>query len=176
MIKSELVQTIDQSVQEVIDWYNSYPDDKFTYVFHKGKWTAGQHLLHLVKSGKAANSGFKVSKLALRMKFGIRKHEESTYQKMYEFYLAKSKETKFVAPQDFEPGPVSLEDKKVLLNKLVKEMNSLKTHTQNWSEKNLSKYVVPHPIFGNMTMRELVMFTSFHNGHHLRILERDYIS
>ena len=42
-----------------------------------------------------------------------------------------------------------------------------------WSEKALDRYQLPHPLLGNMTTRELLFFTVYHNAHHARrIAER----
>ncbi len=36
-----------------------------------------------------------------------------------------------------------------------------------WEEDRMDRYVLPHPVLGNLTIREMLFFTIFHNEHHL---------
>jgi hypothetical protein len=36
-----------------------------------------------------------------------------------------------------------------------------------WQESALDRLVLPHPLLGNLTTREMLMFTVFHTAHHL---------
>ena len=40
----------------------------------------------------------------------------------------------------------------------------------NWSEKDLDKYKLPHPLLGKLTVREMLFFTIYHNEHHLKAM------
>lgn len=35
-----------------------------------------------------------------------------------------------------------------------------------WSETQLDSYLLPHPVLGRVTVREMLMFTLFHFDHH----------
>jgi hypothetical protein len=41
-----------------------------------------------------------------------------------------------------------------------------------WSEKNLDAYLLPHPLLGKITVREMLFFTTFHTDHHLNIMQK----
>ena len=36
---------------------------------------------------------------------------------------------------------------------------------------DLDKYVLPHPLLGKVTLREMLYFTIHHNEHHLELLK-----
>ncbi|MBK7609450.1 MAG: hypothetical protein IPI18_20745 [Saprospiraceae bacterium] len=42
-----------------------------------------------------------------------------------------------------------------------------------FSEAEIDRYLIPHPLVGKITMREMFYFTVFHAGHHQNNLIRD---
>ncbi len=38
----------------------------------------------------------------------------------------------------------------------------------SWREEDLDRYVLPHPLLGKLTLREMLCFTLYHNYHHVR--------
>ncbi len=171
---TELKSLLDTAKNDLVSYFNNEPLDRFNYKPENKAWSSGQHLVHLLKSEKAINKALGLPNLILRLKFGTRKHKEKTYDTIANYYTEKVKETKFKSPRSFEPGEVDTESKAIILEKIEREFAQTKKLLDKWNEKTLSKYVVPHPIFGNMTMREITMFVSFHVYHHLNQLKRDY--
>ncbi len=45
--------------------------------------------------------------------------------------------------------------------------DAFQMNLSQWSEDPLDKYVLRHPVLGNLTIREMLFFTIFHNQHHL---------
>lgn len=41
-----------------------------------------------------------------------------------------------------------------------------------WSDKALDSYLLPHPLLGKMTVREILFFTLYHNLHHVNDVQR----
>lgn len=41
---------------------------------------------------------------------------------------------------------------------------------KDWDEVALDQYGLPHPILGRLTVREMMLFTVYHNTHHLRLV------
>ncbi|WP_231962837.1 DinB family protein [Polaribacter sp. KT25b] len=46
--------------------------------------------------------------------------------------------------------------------------------TVHISEKNLDTLVLPHPLMGKMTVREIIMWTAYHTEHHTKTLQNLY--
>jgi len=42
-----------------------------------------------------------------------------------------------------------------------------------FSEEDLDKLILPHPLLGKLTLREMMYFTIYHVQHHQRIVERN---
>ena len=45
-------------------------------------------------------------------------------------------------------------------------LDVLISYLQNWSEEELETYNCPHPVFGKITVREILYFTIYHVQHH----------
>ena len=175
MTKAALQQLTTQSTAELVQWFESYPQDKFEYIPKTKSWSTGQHLLHIIKLYKGINMALRLPKLVLRFKFGKLKREEYTFDELQHDFLTNYGLKKYEAPGNVIPGHVSNKDKDVLLSKIEREKNLLNEQVEKLTEKALSKYVIPHPFFGNYSFREFVMFLKFHNDHHLKTLNAHYL-
>ena len=47
---------------------------------------------------------------------------------------------------------------------------------ENWKESDLDKYVLPHPLLGKISLREMLYFTDFHILHHNTLTKTIYLS
>ena len=41
-----------------------------------------------------------------------------------------------------------------------------------WSEEKLDALQLPHPLLGNLTVREMLLFTLYHQRHHIDVVRR----
>jgi uncharacterized damage-inducible protein DinB len=66
--------------------------------------------------------------------------------------------------------------KEPMLDTFKKEGKRLSKTTHKWSESDLDKYMLTHPLkeMGNMTVREMLLFTIYHTQHHLNALKSEY--
>lgn len=44
---------------------------------------------------------------------------------------------------------------------------ALRGALEQWSEADLDRVRMPHPILGPLTVREMLFFTLYHDGHHV---------
>jgi len=51
---------------------------------------------------------------------------------------------------------------------------SMTKRVNGWSEADLDRYLLPHPLLGKLTVREMLFFTIHHAQHHQALVERDY--
>ena len=175
MNKVALQHLTNQSTAELKEWFESYPQDKFEYIPESKSWSTGQHLLHIIKLYKGINMALRLPKLVLRFKFGTLKREEYSFDELQHDFLTNYGLKKYKSPDNVMPGHVSNEDRDTLLSKIEREKKLLNEQVEKLSEKALSKYVIPHPYFGNYSFREFVMFLKFHNDHHLNTLNENYL-
>lgn len=170
--REEIIAGLRHRFEEVLAWFAQRPDTTFC-TGPAGRWTEGQHLDHLILSAKPLNLALRLPRLALKMRFGTTTSGSETLEKLsvrYEKRLADGGR----ASGNFVPPAVKVEDKSGLLDELRKQGEKLADVVGAWSEPDLDKYVLPHPLLGNLSIRDMLLFTYLHLGHHLDILKRDY--
>ena len=177
--RQSLIQTLNETHDEAKHTFKILTLDNF-YKGREELWSAGETLRHLISSEEALISAMKIPKMILWFKFGKAKQPSRTYQKMRETYQEKlaggAKATGRFLPEKI-PVPSTqreAEDMKIeMLHQWSSTGRALTRQVTRWHEIQIEKYVLPHPLLGKLTVREMLMFTIYHNLHHtLRIQQR----
>ncbi len=143
-----------------------------TYEFsYQEKWNAGQHLDHIIKSVAVLTKAFAVPKFILKSKFGVANRASRTPDALIERYLEKLK-TAAPTPSRFQPDNINFTKKEKAIKKLQKQVDKLCKRAMKFSEEDLDVYILPHPLLGKLTLRELLHFTSYHVKHHHELIEK----
>lgn len=172
MTKKEIIEKLESHSKALRNWFLDKPIEKMEFA-PEGAWTTGQHLLHLIKSTKPLGKGMGYPRFLLRLKFGKVKHPSHTYEDTIKAYTdALDKGGK--AMGEYIPREVKKSEREALVNRFRDEVSVLTNQVHQWSEKNLDNTNVPHPLIGDMTLREMLYFTIYHMEHHLKILEERY--
>lgn len=172
MTKKEIIEQIQSQSRALQNWFLDKPIEKMEFA-PEGAWTAGQHLLHLIKSTRPLGKGMGYPRILLLWKFGKAKHPSRSYEDTIKAYTdALDKGGK--ATGEYVPRDVKKAEREALVNRFGDEISVLTNQVHQWSEKNLDKTNVPHPLIGDMTLREMLYFTIYHMEHHLKILEERY--
>ena len=169
--KEEIAQALSDRVDAVMDWMTAQGDVCFMFA-PEGRWTTGQHLAHLVTTIEPLNQALSLPRMVLRMRFGTTKRDGWSYDQVIENYQAALE--KGGASGKYAPDAIQLDEKQELLNQYQAEKNKLIATIPKWSDVDLDKFVVPHPLIGNMSLREILFFTIYHIQRHLDNLQKDY--
>lgn len=169
MDKPQLIEELKKSYQLFIQTVEELSPDEFEYA-PEGKWAAGQHAEHLLKSVKPVTKGMGYPKILIRQKFGKANRPSKTYDQLVERYREKTdgggKTTK-----SYEPDTVTYARKEKVLQALNEAVDKLCAKIEKWDEEHLDAYVFPHPLLGKVTVREMIYFTSYHAEHHRRLIK-----
>ena len=131
------------------------------------KWTSSQQLEHIIKSVKQVDMAFGLPMFVLKMKFGVANRPSSTYADLVNKYLRILEDKKdYVVPSGFFPEEIPLVRKEKSLKKLEKLATKLASRISRFSEEELDTYLLPHPLMGKLTLREMLYFTAYHAEHH----------
>lgn len=175
MQKDDIVQLLDEKHQEFIDWLRLQDEDKWTQGL-ENKWTTGQHALHLLQSIKMLNNAMSMPKFLLKFKFGSSNRDVRDYDAVVNRYKERLDQIEpgatFGPPQNMKTP--KKEDKDYLLDRIQTENKKLQYKTKKWSDKQLDKYILPHPLMGKMPVREIIMWTAYHVEHHTNTLKKSY--
>lgn len=161
------------ALNEKIDAFNNYISPLSEAQFQAapdGKWSAGQTLDHLIRAIKPLQLAYRLPKFALLILFGKTNRPSRTYDELVTKYKTKlTAGGKARGP--FVPPVTSFEKKEALIRKYEEQKQKLITKVEKQSEKDLDTYILPHPLLGKVTLREMLFFTIHHNEHHLELLK-----
>ncbi|MBL7808473.1 MAG: DinB family protein [Saprospiraceae bacterium] len=131
----------------------------------EGKWNAGMQLEHLCKSVAPVNLAFSLPAFLIRLVFGKANRPSRSYEALVEKYQLKlSAGGRASAPFVPEESRFSERDKwSIKLQKLIKKLS---TRVEGFSEEQLDSLILPHPLLGKLTLREMLFFTIYHAQHH----------
>ena len=140
-----------------------------------GKWTTGQHVLHLLQSIVPLNKALRLPKFILKYKFGKSNRETRDYETVISNYRNKLRNVKGITfgPSRNMKVPKT-KDKKYLINRLKIQNKKLQHKLLKLSDEDLDSFILPHPLMGKMTLREIAMWTAFHVEQHTTSLEIKY--
>ncbi len=162
MNRPQLTSRLKSQYQQFADYIIGLSDEQFLSA-PTGKWSAGQHVEHLLKSVAPLSKVMQARPIL--ESFGRAEHSSRDYDAIVVYYqetLAKGYEDR---PQ-FLPEEVTAEQRAGLINKLLAEVDTLCELLVGYSVEDLDQLVIPHPLLGNLTIREMMLFTAYHGHHH----------
>jgi hypothetical protein len=128
-----------------------------------GKWTPIQQMSHISKSVAPVKLALTLPKFALRTLFGKANRPSRTYDELVARYKNKL-EAGGKSPTRFIPDSTC--DRRQLHQLLENNVAVLVRKMNRFSEQELDKYILPHPLLGKLTLREMLYFTIYHVEHH----------
>jgi len=174
MTKNEIINLLEEKHQELFTLIDNHPNEKWVNG-PKNKWTFGQHVLHLADSIQLLNKALNYPKFILKYKFGKSNRETRNYNTVVKKYHKKLTVNQERARQFNSKLKVPLIEKKLfLINKIKAQNKKLQRHTKRWKDKDLDTLIIPHPLMGRMTVREIIMWTAHHVEHHKDTLKKEY--
>ena len=168
--KPQIIAALNEKVDAFTKYISLLNKEQFEAA-PNGKWSAGQILDHLIRAIKPMQVGFALPKFALRLLFGKTNRTSRTYDELVMKYKTKLA-AGGKASRPFIPPAVGFEKKAGLIKKYAGQKQKLIAKIEKQSEADLDKYILPHPLLGKVTLREMLYFTIHHNEHHLHILNR----
>lgn len=172
MKKQELIQQLKTNHLEFADYLSQLNESDFLYSPNFQKWSAGQQLEHIVKSVSPLTQAFLLPNFMLSLLFGKANRNSKTYSELIEKYHSKLS-LGGVASARFTPKKVELNQRKELLAKLTQLIEKLCKQLDGFSEEQLDKLILPHPLLGKITLREMFYFTIYHVQHHHRLIQEN---
>jgi len=174
MTKREIIDKLNEKHDSLYNWLKNQPDEAWIKG-PKNKWTTGEHIVHLIQSEQALNKALRIPKFYLKYKFSTNNRENRSYPQVVEKYQSKLKENPGVVARISRQMPnMTPADKASYISNLDKEKRRLIKKFQKWNDKDLDTYLLPHPLIGRMTIREIIMWAAYHTEHHYKILKDKY--
>ncbi|MBK5278767.1 MAG: DinB family protein [Bacteroidia bacterium] len=166
MTKEKIIQELQKGFDKAI---NTTEVLEVTSFFQRigSKWSVAENLEHLILSVKPLTLAFSVPKFFLLL-FGKPNRQIRTYAELVNRYQNKLEEGGR-ATSSFIPK-ANYTDKALLLKKFKTENQRFLKSLVKWDEKDLDRYLIPHPLLGKLYVREMLYFTIYHTQHHLKAI------
>lgn len=169
MNRQDLIQLLQVNHSQFTQQLRIMSDDDLCYS-PAGKWSALQQLDHIVRSVTPVSMALAMPVFIIQWKFGRANRPSKTFNELVEKYNRKLSEGG-AASGRYVPLAVGAAQKEVLLQKLSATVTNLCRRTGRHSEEALDKNILPHPLLGKLTYREMLYFTAYHVAHHSRLIE-----
>jgi uncharacterized damage-inducible protein DinB len=167
--KAELISTLKDSSKRAINWFTEIPEKDF-FTRHGEVWSASDNVDHLIKSHKPITKALKLPKITLHAMFGKPERPSRSYDVICQIYrdeIAKgARASGRFLPNQETPTEQAGQKKQELLDQLSRAGTELISVVEKWNENELDEYLLPHPLIGKLTIREILYFTTYHNLRH----------
>ncbi len=169
MTKQEIQTSLKTYHHVFLAYINKLNDEDFLFC-PPHKWSAGQQLDHIYRSVQPLTLALFVPSWVLKLWMGKANRPSKSYEDLVSKYHQKLAEGG-AASGRFLPEKVILTKRKTLVNKLTKVVEILTGRLEKYSESDLDLIILPHPLLGKITLREMMYFTIYHVQHHQKIAE-----
>ena len=149
------------------------PDALFN-VSKENKWTPAENISHLINATKMTLLAYTLPKFLPALLYGKSKGASRSYDEIVDSYHQKlAAGAKAFGP--YVPKKTNYEREKLSSLLLQEGEKLVQTINDQWTEEQLDKYQIKHPILGKLTLRELAYFTIYHNIHHTETIRKHYL-
>lgn len=172
-LKKDILSALTWEATAVAHFFAEIDNGRF-FMAPTGVWSPAENLVHLIQSSRPVVLALNLPKLLLRLRFGTTQRPSKTVAQVRETYLTYAQSDNFQASGTYLPKvPNSTpEQKRNILGKWGKVCAALLTAIRQWDENALDQYLLPHPLMGKMSVREILFFTLYHNMHHVNDVQR----
>ena len=167
-------QSIATALDSVVNEVNHFVDQLDEKAFERapeGKWNAGQQLDHLLRSIEPLNLAYWLPTFVLKLIFGTANRPSKTYEELVEKYESRLAQGGGATGR-FIPRPIPFAEKQKLIEQYENQKKKLIKKINAYNENALDHYILPHPLLGKLTLREMLFFTIHHNVHHLALIRK----
>ena len=167
-LHESLTQSLTEVASQVGKFYAMLSDVEFVKRAANA-WSPAENLDHLIKSNKPLARALTMTQGVLHRVLKTADKPSRTFQEVraqYDAMLARGA----VAAGSFlpaEPSSNAREHQQQLLEQWDKYSQELVRAVEAWRDGELDKYLIPHPLLGDLTVREMLFFTLYHNMRHI---------
>jgi len=169
MNKLELSKRLIQEHQSFIDFVSSLSTEDLIRS-HNKKWSPAQQLEHVYLCLRPIQLALALPQFIPAILFGKTKKGSRTYESLVEAYQLKLKNGG-ESPSIYKPKK-SVRDVGKLKMDLINLVNNISNKLSQFQENDLDSFLLPHPLLGKLTARELIFFAIYHVGHHQKQIEK----
>jgi hypothetical protein len=164
---------IQRELQAVREWsgtfWSSFSIDEF-FAPAGDAWSPADNVRHLIKSNRPVARALITPRLLLLLRFGPALRASRSYSVLKTTYLealGSGLRAGRFAPSPLAPQRQTAGERSTAIGRLDSTLADLVEAMGRWPEWWLDHLRLPHPGLGLLTVREMLLFTLYHNTHHV---------
>ncbi|BDP42878.1 hypothetical protein DAETH_28470 [Deinococcus aetherius] len=159
--REELLQALAQMQGEVVTYFRKLSPEEFTRGSAE-EWSPAHHLHHLTLSNAPLSQALQIPRDRLGRRGGGRASRSYLdIRDRYREALAGGAR----ASGRYVPDPQA--DQATLVEEYAGATAAVRTALAGWTDADLDRFALTHPVLGELSVREMLLFTLYHNQHHL---------
>lgn len=170
MNKEQIIEQLKKSYGSFTAFIRSLNEQDFLFTANE-KWTAGQQAEHILRAIKPVNLAFGIPRFSLRLMFGKANRPSKTYEQLVQKYKDKLAAGGRASGR-FIPHPVEYKEQQKICDAINSVNDDLCDKVNRTNEEELDAYILPHPLLGKLTLREMLYFNIFHVQHHQESVQK----
>jgi hypothetical protein len=163
MNRSELIRRLRDDHTSFISFVDSLTDEQLSRS-KPNKWSASRQAQHVYLCLRPIRLALGLPKWIPVLLFGKSKTGSRSYESLVTAYQAKL-QAGGKAPFLYEPGKATF-SKERDLKRLQTLVAKLTERIALLEDSEMDSILLPHPLLGKLTIRELLHFALYHVGHH----------
>ena len=164
--KAEILAALESNARAIAQFFSGQPDPMI-FTGDPEHWGPAHHLVHLTRASDAVHRALRSRTLPphptgrSRTYAAVRDHATASLGATSKERLLEMGRVVVIAPD------VSRDD---LVKAFVTASEELRAAAAEWSEEALDRYSLIHPLMGELTVREMLLFFVVHERHHLKLV------
>lgn len=172
--RREIAATLRRLCADSELYWNAMPDEEFVAPLGSA-WSPADNVRHLTTSVRAVTRGMRLPRLLLRVLFpggrGVSRRYEAIVRDYRARLAAGGRAGRFAPKPETVPGDPAAY-RRALLAAHRESVEALAAMVMQWTRTQVDGIQLPHPLLGRLTVREMLLFTVYHNVHHVRGVAR----
>lgn len=172
---SEIVRSWESAVAAAGEFFAAIPEDAF-FAAPDGVWSPAENLVHLIKSARPVAMALRLPKLLIRLRFGGVDRPSRSFAQLRSDYVEGALASGGAASGAYLPrlnhGESRADSRRRMLAGWEATGRSLTGALEIWPDPVLDMCLLPHPLLGALTVREMLFFTIYHTMHHVNDVQR----
>ena len=165
--RSEIIAELESNADSIAVFFSALPDATL-FVGDPDHWGPAHHLVHLTRTSIAITRG---------LCSGDRRIHPTGHSRTYAEMIASATAGLGSASKErlLEMGRVVVVEPGAsgtgLASEFLAASAELRASVAQWSEDDLDRHALRHPLIGVLTVREMLLFCILHERHHVRLVQ-----
>lgn len=171
--QEQLIAAFEQQESGSVAYWDAFETDAFFREIGSS-WSPAETVRHLNKSTRPVVKALGMPKILLRFMFGKPRRASMTYddlQTRYRQLLAEGGQAGRFAPSRQSNADLAAW-RETIMGDFVRVHRELRKMLARWPDRKLDRLLLPHPLLGKLTVREMLFFTLYHQRHHMDVVRR----